>query len=117
VREGAVVLRLARLDGLYIDVDVPERDVHEIRLGARGEIAFASRPDETFPLTVRRIDPVAQSREHGAVFPVECEIAAPVETWWRPGMTGVAKIEAGRRTFFWVLTHRLVDWLHLKLWW
>lgn len=116
VKEGAVVLRLARLDGLYAEVEVSERDVHEIADGARGEIAFASRPDETFPLQVRRIDPVAQARETGAFFPVECAVKAPVQPWWRPGMTGVAKIEAGRRTFFWVLTHRLVDWLHLKLW-
>jgi hypothetical protein len=32
-------------------------------------------------------------------------------------MTGVAKIEAGRRSYLWIATHRLVDFLRLKLWW
>lgn len=116
VSKGDILLRLARLDGLYVDLSALERDVDEIEIGATGEIAFASRPDETFAMRVERIDPVAQTEERGAVFPVRCTLEGPVESWWRPGMTGVAKIEAGRRTFFWVLTHRLVDWLHLKLW-
>ena len=29
---------------------------------------------------------------------------------------GVAKIEGGRRHLIWIWTHRLVDWLRLKLW-
>jgi hypothetical protein len=34
----------------------------------------------------------------------------------RPGMEGVAKIEAGRRSLFWMITHRFVDWLRLAVW-
>ena len=34
----------------------------------------------------------------------------------RPGMQGVAKIEAGRQSAGWVLTHRIIDWLRLALW-
>lgn len=116
VSKGDILIRIARLDGLYADVDVFERDVHEVAEGAKGEIAFASQPDLKFPIEIRRVDPVAQTRETGAVFPAECDIVCPVEEWWRPGMTGIAKIEAGRRTFFWILTHRLVDWLHVTFW-
>ncbi len=39
------------------------------------------------------------------------------ESWWRPGMTGLAQIDAGERRIFWIWTHRVVDSLRLKLWW
>jgi hypothetical protein len=31
-------------------------------------------------------------------------------------MQGVSKIHIGERRLIWVLTHKLVDWLRLKLW-
>jgi hypothetical protein len=31
-------------------------------------------------------------------------------------MEGVGKIEAGRRSLWWVLTHGFADWLSLWLW-
>jgi hypothetical protein len=29
----------------------------------------------------------------------------------------VAKIHIGKRSYAWLWTHRLVDWLQMKLWW
>jgi len=34
----------------------------------------------------------------------------------RPGMEGVAKVEAGNRKLIWIATHKLMDWLKLTLW-
>jgi hypothetical protein len=34
----------------------------------------------------------------------------------RPGMEGVAKIEAGRRSIVWIWMHPVVDWLRLAAW-
>jgi hypothetical protein len=34
----------------------------------------------------------------------------------RPGMAGEARVEAGKRTLAWMWTHRLIDFLRLKLW-
>jgi hypothetical protein len=31
-------------------------------------------------------------------------------------MAGIAKIEVGRRRFFWIWTHGLFDWLRLWAW-
>jgi len=36
--------------------------------------------------------------------------------WWRPGMTGLCKLSTEKRTLFWILTHRTVDFLRMKLW-
>jgi hypothetical protein len=35
----------------------------------------------------------------------------------RPGMQGTAKIDAGRARVIWIGTHKLIDFLRLKLWW
>jgi multidrug efflux pump subunit AcrA (membrane-fusion protein) len=33
-----------------------------------------------------------------------------------PGMEGTARIDAGARSAWWVVTHRMTDWLHLNFW-
>jgi multidrug resistance efflux pump len=117
VKRGDLLMKLARGERLYAELNVPERDIDEIRRRATGEIAFASRPELSLPIRIERIEPVAITREGGGVFLVRAEFAGSMPDWARPGMTGLAKIEAGRRTWFWIATHRLVDWLRLKLWW
>jgi hypothetical protein len=37
--------------------------------------------------------------------------------WWRPGMSGIGKIEAGERTLFWIIFHRTIDFLRMFFWW
>lgn len=117
VRRGDVLIRLARLDALFLEIDLPERSVHEVRLGSPGEFAFASRPDFTFGFSVERIEPMGMAVESGNVFRLRGSIADDtLADWWRPGMTGVVKVEVERRSFLWILTHRVVDWVRLKLW-
>lgn len=117
VRQGDVLFKVARLDRLYVESKVNERDIHEIKLGAPVEIAFAAQPKDTYRAKVVLIEPVATAVEKENVFIVRAELAAKPGDWWRPGMTGVTKIEAGHRTFFWIIFHRTIDFLRLLLWW
>jgi len=32
-------------------------------------------------------------------------------------MSGLCKLKVEKRTLFWILTHRTVDFLRLALWW
>ncbi|MCS7090850.1 MAG: efflux RND transporter periplasmic adaptor subunit [Verrucomicrobiota bacterium] len=116
VRMGDPLFRVARLDRLYFECRVSERDVHELRTGATGQVAFLSQPRLKFPVRVERIEPVAQIHDGANVFQVRCEPLESPPDWWRPGMTGVAKLEVGRRTFLWMVTHRTVDFLRLFFW-
>ncbi|MCD8482584.1 MAG: efflux RND transporter periplasmic adaptor subunit [Verrucomicrobia bacterium] len=101
VRRGDILLRLARMDALFLEIDLPERHVHHLRLQAPGEFAFASRPDFRFPFGVDRIEPMGIPIEAGNIFRVRGDITVEeVPDWWRPGMTGVVKIEVGRKSFF-----------------
>jgi biotin carboxyl carrier protein len=117
VRKGDVLFKVARIEKMYAELKVDERDVHEVSQGASGEIAFVSRPDLKFPILVERVDPVATAEEKGNVFLVRCLFPEARATWWRPGMSGVAKIDAGKRNILWILTHRTIDFLRMWLWW
>ncbi len=117
VKQGEVLVKVARIEAMFAEVSLPERDVHEVRAGKHGQIAFASRPQFTFPVAVERVEPIAEVRDKGNVFVVRAVLPAGAQPWWRPGMSGVCKIEAGRRGLLWIFTHRTVDFLRLYLWW
>jgi biotin carboxyl carrier protein len=117
VRQGDLLFRVARLDTVHAEIAVDERDIQRIAASATGELAFASRPGEDFRLRVTRIEPAGTARDGANLFLVRAALPGSPPAWWRPGMTGVAKIEAGRRSYAWIATHRLIDFLRLRLWW
>lgn len=117
VKLGEALFRLARTDALYVEAEVNERDVHEILNQRTGEIAFVSQPKLKFPVTIKRIEPAAVTKQAGNFYLVRIEFAGQPETWWRPGMSGLAKLEVGKRTPLWVATHRTVDFLRMFFWW
>ena len=117
VRKGDVLFKVARLDKLYAEIEVEERDIHEITVNDDGEIAFVSRPDLKFPFIVERIDPVALPKEEGNIFLVRGKLVEAPPDWWRPGMSGITKINVGKRNVLWIVTHRTVDFFRMLLWW
>ena len=112
-----MLFRVSDLRTAYVEAKVSERDVQEIKRGARAEIAFASQPKLKFPVRVELLEPVAVTDQGGNVFIVRCHLEGAPADWWRPGMTGLAKIEGERQSFFWILFRRTIDYLRLQLWW
>ena len=117
VKQGDALLKVARTDRLFVEAEVNERDIHEILGRATGEVAFVSQPRMKFPVRIVTIEPAAFPRNEGNVFIVRCAFVNPVESWWRPGMSGLCKLSVEKRSLFWILTHRTVDFLRMKLWW
>jgi hypothetical protein len=117
VKQGDALLKIARLETLYVEADVSERDVHEILTRQEGQIAFVSQPKLKFPVRIVKVEPAAFPRTEGNVFIVRCEFVDPLEPWWRPGMTGLCKLNVEPRTLGWIFTHRTVDFLRMFLWW
>jgi GAF domain-containing protein len=116
VKQGDALFKVARLDQLYAEADIGERDVQRILGSAHGEMAFVSQPRIKYPVVIKTIEPAAITKKDGNVFLVRLQPVQPA-TWWRPGMTGLCKIVAERESLFWILTHRTVDFLRMKLWW
>ncbi len=117
VRQGDTLLKLAQLSDMYAELEVAEADIQHVRPDLEGEIAFTSRPQDRYRLRVSRAEPVAVPKEKGNVFIVRAQLAGAAEAWWRPGMTGVARLAVGERSLLWILTHRTLDFLRLRLWW
>lgn len=117
IKQGDELLKVARLDTLYAEAEIPERDVNEIIGKSRGEIAFVTQPKIKYPVTIQMIEPSAITKKEGNVFLVRLKLGQDPANWWRPGMTGLCKISTEKRTLFWILTHRTVDFLRMKLWW
>lgn len=114
---GDTLYRIARTDTLYVEAEVEERDIHEALDKLSAEIAFVSQPEHKFPVKISLIHSAAMPKEAGNVFLVRCDIEDGVEEWWRPGMSGLCKIEIGPRRLIWIFTHRTVDFFRLWLWW
>jgi GAF domain-containing protein len=117
VKQGEALYKLAKLDGLYVEAEIPERDIKPILQSNRAEIAFVTQPHLTFKATVETIEPAAVPKKENNVFLVRLRLNEPPQSWFRPGMTGLCKVEASRQTLWYILTHRTVDFLRLKLWW
>lgn len=117
VKQGDGLLKIGRIDSLYVEANIHERDVHEILHKSNGEIAFVSQPKLKFPVKVTRVEPAAFPKEHENDFVVRLAFASPVQPWWRPGMSGICKINVEKRTLLWILTHRTVDVVRIFLWW
>jgi multidrug resistance efflux pump len=117
VKQGDALFKVARLDTLYAEAEVPERDVREILQSAKGEIAFVTQPKLKYPVSIQTIEPAAVTKKDGNVFLVRMKLDRSPESWWRPGMTGLCKLSVEKRSLFWILTHRTVDFLRIKLWW
>lgn len=117
VAKGDILFRVGRTDRIYAELEVEEAEIHEVDLAMDGEIALASQPGETYRIKVVRIEPSAVAKEEGNVFLVRCELPDGFSSWWRPGMTGISKLNARDRTLLWIFTHRTVDFLRLRFWW
>jgi multidrug resistance efflux pump len=115
VQKGEVLLVLAPSDSFRLIVEVDEADIGAVRPGQRGQLALAARPEEPLRFTTRRIVPVATTAEGRNYFEVE---ATPdqAQANLRPGLSGVAKIEAGERPLAWLLLHRFATWLRMAAW-
>ncbi|MEP6791790.1 MAG: HlyD family efflux transporter periplasmic adaptor subunit, partial [Ramlibacter sp.] len=115
VQRGEVLLTIAPNNSFRLIVEVDESDIGAIRPGQGGELALAAVPERALRFTTRRIVPVATSAEARNYFEVEAALE-PRGASLRPGLSGIARINAGERTLWWMLTHRLFNWLRLSFW-
>jgi multidrug resistance efflux pump len=112
---------------LRVQVALPERDIQRIGVNRSGEIRTSSRPDLTWPIVVERIVPTTtESKNGGNAFTVYANIAwdkieaadqKALAADWLPRQAGEAAIDFEHRPLIWHWTHRLVEWVRVKLWW
>ena len=115
VKTGDILFEIASIDALRAELYVPESSIARVIPAQTGELAAVGHPDQKVGFVVERINPIAEVIDNQNVFRVRARLDKHRE-WMRPGMEGEAKIAAGKKSYLWIASHRLVDWLRLKLW-
>ncbi|NWK55880.1 efflux RND transporter periplasmic adaptor subunit [Verrucomicrobiaceae bacterium N1E253] len=113
---GEILMRIVQISDLYGELQVDERDIHFLQQDMKGEIAFTSRPEDRFDVLLNAYEPVAVVKETGTDFRVRVSVTDTPEGWWRPGMSGVCKVDVEKRSIAWIYLHRTWNFLRLKLW-
>ena len=115
VKRGQTLFEVSPLNAFRVVLEIDELDIGSVAAGQKGSLLLSSITGESFPFTVKQLTPVVVSREGRSYFRAEALLDSDSDRL-RPGMEGVAKIEAGRRNLFWIGTHKLFDWMRLTLW-
>lgn len=115
IQRGDVLMVIAPHDHYRLIVEVDERDVADVKPGASGRISLAALPGEALSFSTDRVVPVAVTRNGRHFFELEGKLDAHIPSL-RPGLQGVAKIDADKRTLAWALSHHFLVWLRLSLW-
>lgn len=115
VQCGDILFKIAPLEGYRIILKIDERLISYVQIGQKGVLALSSMPERKFNLMVQKITAIAEADNKKNIFRVEASLDHDPKLL-RPGMEGVGKITAGRRSLLWIWTHELVDWLRLWVW-
>jgi RND family efflux transporter MFP subunit len=116
VQLGEVLFEIAPVDQFRIDIYVDERDLRHVSEGQTARLILTGRPEGALAIRTQRITPVAEARSGANTFRVEAELVDTPPPGLRPGMQGLAKIDAGEALVAWAATRRLVDWLRETAW-
>ncbi len=104
---------------LRAELSVPDDEITELRTGQKGVLKATSYPDRPIHFTVDNIALQATVAGTKNVFKVRVTLDPKDSAWLGPGsvgMQGLAKVDLGRARYGWLWTHRMIDWLRMKLW-
>ena len=116
VKRGEMVVKIAAVNDLFAEFAIDESDVHLVAPGQTASVALIANPNGNWTMEIKRLIPSAAAKDGANMFPARAEPTGGYPDWWRPGMSGVAKIEVGWRSLFWIATHRLFDYIRLTFW-
>ena len=116
VQRGQVLYEIAPLDAFKLIIQVPQKSIRHVEQGQSGEVLLSSLPHRALPFSVISVASVYSEQEQDIVYRVEAQINNPELASLRPGMSGYAKINVGRKPYAWLIAHPLLDWLALKFW-
>ncbi|MBC7783421.1 MAG: HlyD family efflux transporter periplasmic adaptor subunit [Burkholderiales bacterium] len=122
VKEGDALFEMASVEAfgdLHAEIRVNERDIQLLREGSRGTLATTSNPNDKREFTVTRIVPLGEAKDAKNVFRVYGKLDSPPDgqaSAWHAGQEGEARIDWEKKPLYWHGTHRLWEWVRLKLW-
>ena len=114
VERGKLLFEVAPLDAYRVILKVDDRDIRHVRAGQAGRLVLTGLAADALDFKVQNIS-MAQAEEGQNLFRVEARLDRS-DVKLRPGMEGVGKVTVGERSYAWIWTHRMLDWLRLLAW-
>jgi len=115
VKTGDILFEVTPLESLRAELMVPEDQVSDIKVGQKGYLSTFSYPAKRIEFEVERINPIAEVKNQRNIFKIRVRLLNSYP-WIRPGMEGVAQVHVGKKPYIWIWTHKVVDWIRMKLW-
>ena len=115
ITRGEVLFVVAPLNKYRVVMQVDEKDISYIEKGNAARLILSALASQRIDIEVADITPIATAAEGRNFFRVEAELNDD-EQRLRPGMKGVARIEAGRHNLLWIWVREFVDWLRIFIW-
>lgn len=112
---GEPLFEMATGGRLAAELHIPENRMSQDLDGVTGVLAPSVRPHERISLGPVSVFPVSRVVDGKNVFYGESK-AFEEAGGLLPGMEGFAHLDVGWRPVWWVLTHRITDWMHLRFW-
>lgn len=128
LQAGEMMAEISSVDVWDLRLEMAEADLAEIETAvdasAPREVHYLLYTQSARPLTAQlqgkdQISPALHPGKEGAVFSItlsHVNIPADLQPLMRPGLTGRAKIELGRKTAGAVLLRRFTRWLRMRWW-
>lgn len=123
VEQGQQLFEIAPRGSLRAELLVNERDITDVNVflneaepGTTGKLATTARPDQKYDFVVDRVVGRAEATGSSNAYKVYGRFTGDVPPTWRVGMEGEARVDVNPQPLVWQWTHRLVEWVRLKLW-
>jgi len=105
VNRGQTLFEVAPLIDMEVEVAIAEKDISRILPASTVIVRFDAYPNRVWKKQLQRIEPRTQIRRNQNVFIGVLQFANP-ENNLRPGMSGKATIDAGKKTLGWIILHK-----------
>jgi putative peptide zinc metalloprotease protein len=116
LEKGGEVCHIAETRQLRLRIQVPEKEIGDIKEGAMVRLKARALPDRTFEGKVEKIGTQAESDVNNQLtYRVEMLIAN-TDGALKPGMTAFARIGFGRHSGGWIILHKIKQVLRPELW-
>lgn len=113
---GQSLFEIAPLEEMIVELAVEEDAVSQIQLGAHVRLKLNAFPGVAWTGVIDNVHPRTELVKDRTVFIAELHLK-DTEGRLRPGMTGWARIHAGKRPLGWILLHEPLQKLALRWGW
>jgi len=115
VAKGQQLFEIAKIDNLRVEIALPDAEISRVKPGLQTSLRLESQAHYQRETVLEKVDPASVTQGHRNVFLGHASVKNESGEL-RPGMEGKARILGERRPLGWVLFHKPLDYLRLRLW-